>query len=187
MSSKFHLQLAHEYWAKLVQPGDTVVDATTGNGHDAAILASLALKESRGKLYLFDIQPQALTSTLERLKSYPPGSIIACNQCHAEIAKILQPSSCKLIVFNLGYLPGGNKSLTTQTNTTLQALSNALNCLCLGGAVSMTCYPGHPEGKREEAEVLSLCEKLDPKMWQVCSHRVINRTNYPHLVLINRL
>ena len=37
-----HLTLAHALWRSTVRPGDVVVDATAGRGHDTAVLAELA-------------------------------------------------------------------------------------------------------------------------------------------------
>ena len=34
-----HTDFAQRYWTALLRAGDTVIDATVGNGHDAAVLA----------------------------------------------------------------------------------------------------------------------------------------------------
>ena len=60
-------------------------------------------------------------------------------------------STPKLIVYNLGYLPGSDKLLTTKTSSTLLSVEKALSLIAPNGAISITCYPGHEEGKKEEA------------------------------------
>src|SRR6185436_10014836 len=82
----------------------------------------------------------------------PFSNITFLHQCHTQLP---QDEKVKLIVYNLGYLPGGNKSLTTLTSTTLTSLNTAYALLAPGGALSITCYPGHPEGAREEAAIHS--------------------------------
>ena len=52
-------------------------------------------------------------------------------------------------MFNLGYLPGGDKSVTTLRTTTLEAIRKAVDKLTVGGVLTVTIYPGHPEGKIE--------------------------------------
>lgn len=57
--------------------------------------------------------------------------------------------SCKffrLIAFNLGYLPGGDKTLITEPHTTLKALNVAKDILTPGGLISLVVYVGHPGG-----------------------------------------
>ena len=58
---------SHEIMTKTVKEGDTVVDATAGNGGDTLFLAQLA--GSAGKVYSFDIQQAALDRTLEKFKA----------------------------------------------------------------------------------------------------------------------
>ena len=47
-------------------PGETVVDATAGNGNDTQFLAELV--GENGHVLAFDIQQAALDSTAERLR-----------------------------------------------------------------------------------------------------------------------
>jgi hypothetical protein len=54
-------------------------------------------------------------------------------------------------MFNLGYLPGGGKTLITRTDTTLLALQVAAEWLAGDGVLTVVVYPGH-EGGREEAD-----------------------------------
>lgn len=135
------LTFAHEEWKKHLRPGNRAIDATCGNGHDTLILSTLNLSH----LYVFDIQEKPLKKQ-KRLGvreniSYHLG-------CHSIFLGV--ETSVNLIVYNLGYLPGGNKSLTTQAETTLKSLENGLNLLSSGGLISMTLYPGHSEGAREK-------------------------------------
>lgn len=56
-------------WRSLVQKGDTVVDATCGNGHDTlALLKMVANGSGRGCVYGMDIQQSAIENTSLLLK-----------------------------------------------------------------------------------------------------------------------
>lgn len=184
------ISLAHSYWQRLVMKGDTVIDATCGNGHDAAFLASLALAQSEGSLHLFDIQEQAIQNTKKRLSTLDSAlaaQIHFHHACHTTIASCAAQESVSLIVYNLGYLPGGNKQITTHTSKTIESIQHGLRLLRPGGAMSIVCYPGHPEGVIEEKAVVQMAHQLDAKHWSVCYHQWPNRHNAPSLLLISRV
>ena len=188
---KSHLNLAHQYWRGLVSAGDIVVDATCGNGHDSLTLSHLALSEGSGGLVSCDIQEQALINAQEllaqELSSAQQSRVLWRRGCHSKFPEELREGSVKLVVYNLGYLPGGDKSLTTQVETTLQSVEAAQELLMSGGALSITCYPGHAEGAREEEALLGYVRKLDPAGWSCCHHRWLNREKAPSLLWIQKL
>lgn len=180
-----HLDLAHQYWSRLIHSGDQVVDATCGNGHDTLFL--LQCVGQRGRVWAIDIQDQALQETQLRASSSKlEGHLFLHKGCHSTFPDALSPHSCRLVVYNLGYLPGTDKALKTQVETTLKSLTSALPLLCLGGALSITCYSGHSGGKEEEEEVLRWASSLNEKEWSVCLHRFIQRSHAPCLLLIQR-
>lgn len=185
-----HLELAHHYWEKIVSPGDRVIDATCGNGHDTLKLARLVLTEESGEVYAIDVQASALEKSRELLSQNL--SPLLCQrvhwaaESHENFPQAILPESVKLIVYNFGYLPGGDKSLTTKTDTTLESVKQALTLLCKGGALSLTCYPGHAEGATEEALLGELLTSLSPREWSVCHHVWRNRRNAPSLFLVCR-
>ena len=186
-----HIDMAHAYWKSLILSGDTVIDATCGNGHDTLTLANLALSQEKGgKLIAIDTQQQAIESTRERLNVHLDPNFIPLihllHQCHSSFPAEIFPETVKLIVYNLGYLPGSDKSKTTSSNTTLQSILAALPLLTSGGALSITCYPGHPEGKIEEEIILGFAATLNPMQWSTCVHRWINRREAPSLLIIQK-
>lgn len=185
-----HLLLAHDYWKKHLRPGDCAIDATCGNGRDTLALANIILNHPQSAVWSLDIQQTALEnaeSFLKRALSEPLFSrILFHHLCHAEIDRIPLPHPPRLIVYNLGYLPGGNKAITTETTTTLQSVQKALLLLGEEGALSITCYPGHPEGKREEAAIVEWASGLSSLDMTVCYHRWVNRPDSPSLFWIAR-
>jgi len=178
------IDLAHHYWKLLLLPTDTVVDATCGNGKDSLFLARLI---PEGILIALDVQQTALDKAYqylaENLSSEQLTRIKLLLQSHASFPPLAR---VKLIVYNLGYLPGGNKEITTQTATTLSSLQAALTLLAPGGAVSLTCYPGHPEGKREEEALLEVVKTLPSAEWNICYHQWTNRSTSPSLLFIQK-
>ena len=150
---------AHEAWLEVIRPGSLLIDATLGNGHDTLFLAQALQK---GQIVGYDIQEAAISSTLNRLQSHDfqvsnegDLQITLKLQSHAHIAE----KNARLIVYNLGYLPCHDKSVTTMTETTLKSLESAKSALMPGGLLSITCYPGHLEGEREAAAVMAWAEK----------------------------
>lgn len=181
-----HLDLAHQYWRELLSSEDCAIDATCGNGHDALFLARCG----PARIHAIDIQQAALEKT-EALIRADLGEeslkkISFHQQCHSSFPNEIPAGSVALVVYNLGYLPHGDKTVTTMTSTTIQSLQAALELLQEGGVVSVTCYPGHLEGEREEAELLAFSAKLAPSLWSCCHHRWINRNSAPSLLLIQR-
>jgi SAM-dependent methyltransferase len=183
-----HLDLAHLYWQKLLNMGDIVVDATCGNGHDTLFLARLVLDDQKGELLAIDVQEEAIVASQQRLKeALSLEQYKRIRWLHGSHATF--PSELKdvtLFVYNLGYLPGGDKNKTTQTDTTLKSIEKALELLKAGGAVSITCYPGHAEGDKEQKALLEYAQTLSPADWSVSFHQWNNRNHSPALLLIQK-
>lgn len=174
--NKIHLAYARNCWEKILFPGDIVIDATVGTGQDTFFLAHLLKGE--GQLIGYDIQLQALEQARRRLENLPPKIkevITLKHHSHAQFEEL----HAKLIVYNLGYLPGGDKSLTTLKETTLKSIQNALKIVDAKGAISITCYPGHDEGEREEAALMEFLKALPSKEWEIGYHQWINRPRFP--------
>lgn len=159
MTYKSHLKLAHQYWQTWLHPHDVVIDATCGNGKDTQILASLV---PQGKVYSMDIQVSALENAKRLVTA---NHVVFLHQSHIAFPPV---KNVKLVVYNLGYLPGGDKMVTTLMETTLISLEKALE---VSQAVSITCYPGHPEGGKEKKAVLEWSEKLDKSIWTVTHYQ----------------
>ena len=140
----------------------TVIDATAGNGHDTLFLAELV--GSRGTVFAFDIQNQALETTRSRLKQAGVTNVTLLNCSHADMADAVPESlhgQISAVMFNLGFLPGGDHSLTTQPASTLQAVESALGLLKTGGILTLVAYPGHPGGDAETLAVEDYLASLD--------------------------
>lgn len=181
-----HIRLAHSYWEQIVSPGDCLIDATCGNGHDTLKLCQLTLPS--GQVFAIDIQEKAIQSTKQLLSLHlsQMEQITFIHSSHAQFPSSIREGTIKLIVYNLGYLPGGVKEKTTLTATTLESLKNAERLLMPGGFISITCYPGHPEGKKEQELLIDYTSGLDPTKWNPVYHQWLNRNQCPSLLLIQK-
>jgi ubiquinone/menaquinone biosynthesis C-methylase UbiE len=176
------VSLVHQHIAAVVPKGGRAVDATAGNGQDTLFLARLV--GPAGRVWAFDIQPAALARTQRLLLDEGvSGRVHLVPAGHEELDRHLD-GPVDAVMFNLGYLPGGNRKVTTRAETTATALRRALAVLRLGGRASLVCYPGHPEGARETAAVEDLCAALPPRFFAVVSFRVVNRQGQPPLAII---
>lgn len=217
-------QLAQAIWAHYLSPqlasgAYAAVDATCGRGHDTVWLVARC-----GRVYAFDIQPDAIASTREALQAagiadaqilsqaqasqlaadvqdvqalpqiqadgrvhkasdraeapavLPAVTLVA--DSHANLARYVS-EPIGLIVFNLGYLPGGDKERATQAETTLASLQAALDKLTVGGLLSVTMYWGHEAGKTERAAVLHWAAALDRSTYQLRAYGYVQSAKLP--------
>ena len=164
--------IASDCLHEIVRPGDTVIDATMGNGHDTLMLARLVGED--GHVVGFDIQQQAVESSRKLLEEN--GVLARCTlyaMGHEHIADMVQ-TPVRAAVFNLGWLPGGDKSVTTQWETTRAAVSAALALVEKGGVVSICAYPGHAAGDEERRQLMDFLAALRPQEFNVLHHRFLN-------------
>lgn len=161
------VKLAQHFIKTVVKPGDVVIDATIGNGHDTCFLAQWI--GVNGQVFGFDIQQAAITATLQRLQTLPyTTNVTLFHASHADMANHIpknQHGNISAILFNLGYLPGGDKSLITQPATTLAALTTASDLLKVNGLLSILAYPGHLGGVDETEQVTAWCQQLNSQTY----------------------
>ncbi len=143
-----------------LKENDLVVDATTGNGKDSLFLLEHV---KSGYLFGFDVQDIAIKNTKELLKNYTNYSLY--NTGHENMYKTLKKYSGKisLITFNLGYLPKGDKQITTQYSTTIKAIKDSFKLLNNKGHIVITIYPGHDEGLKESKKIKEFLKKYNYK------------------------
>lgn len=164
---------AHDWISRVVLPGDTVADATAGNGHDTVFLARLA--GPAGQVHAFDVQQEAIRATRERLEQ--EGLLTPAVQLHLashdRLAELVG-GPVKAVVFNLGYLPGGDKKTVTRTDCTLAALEQAAALIAPNGLLSVMCYPGHEGGDAEAEAVQAFLSRLPHHSWRTGKYQLLN-------------
>lgn len=175
------LQYAKTLLKDTVEIGDTVVDATAGNGHDTLFLAELV--GDTGRVYAFDVQQQAIDATMSRLAE--AGVKERCEVIldgHEQVANYVS-TAIKAAVFNLGYLPGAAHDVITKPSTTVAALESLLQQLVVGGMIVLVIYYGHEGGKEERDRVLDYVASLPQKQVHVLRYEFINQQNDPPFVI----
>lgn len=183
-------QTVHAHLASIIQEGDRVIDATVGNGHDSLFLARSV--GHKGHLYGFDIQEQAIIHSLENLAAHQLVSRTTLLQKSHEFMDDYIPSRdhgrIKSIVFNLGYLPGSDKTITTLPESTLSALNVALNLLSEDGIISILAYTGHPGGAEECNAVKRWAENLPAAAYKTSIINLLpDHDSPPEWLLISRI
>jgi predicted methyltransferase len=178
--------LAHLIVGAVLGRGDWAIDATVGNGHDTAFLA--ACVGADGRVFGFDIQPQAMAAAAQRLQGH--ASVTLLHRGHEQIADAI-PGEARgqvaAVMFNLGYLPGGEKSVITNAKTTITALTAALGLLRVKGVATVVLYPAHPGGDAE-AEAVRGFAALLPQAFSVTRHTRLGADRpVPELLVIERV
>ena len=161
-----------------VSEGALCIDATMGNGNDTEFLCRLA--GEAGHVLAFDIQPEAVEHTRERLER----ELDFCNyelhlDSHSNMSSYAQADSVDCIAFNLGYLPGGDHALATKPETTIAALEQGLTLLKKNGLMSVCIYSGGDSGFAEKDAVLAWMRALDSRKYLVLATEYYNRPNNP--------
>lgn len=180
-TAKFAMSITADY----INKGDTAVDATVGNGNDTLTLSRLV--GETGKVYGFDIQPLALMRASEFLmQNEAPSEIELVYNGHEEMDRHIS-EEVSAIVFNLGYLPSGEKQITTTADTTITALNKAIDMIKADGIVTVVMYPGHPAGKIEKDKVLEWGNSLDKGIYHCAYISMINQPeNAPCIMLVTK-
>lgn len=165
----------------VVRAGDTAVDATVGNGHDTLFLADLV--GSNGRVYGFDVQAVALERAAQRLEEAGvQDRVHLIQQGHehmAETVPVEARDSLRAVMFNLGYLPGSDRSRITEPSTTISALQAAADLVQPGGVITVVVYSGHEGGTEEAEAVEAWSNALDQRAFRALSYRFVNRRNDP--------
>lgn len=169
--------------ASTLAEGDVVIDATMGNGKDTAFMAECV--GATGVVYGFDIQQVAIDVTQTRVKG-AKADVRLLLQSHEHMLEAIDAhhiGRVAAITFNLGYLPGGDRTITTLAQTTLNGLEQARMALSATGVMTVVCYR-HAEGIAElDAVRLSLSQWAQQR-YTVIEVDFINQVHNPPVVFV---
>ena len=168
--------------AKIKSDGG-LADFTMGNGYDTLYLSSLV---PNGTVYAFDIQEQALINTRKRLDDAGvTANVVLIHDSHSK-AKNYIDGEIDAGMFNLGYLPGGDKSVHTMHESTLLAVKDAVDMLKKGGILVISVYPGHEEGKIEGDMLLKMLSEYDKKLYSISRFHLVNAPDAPFVIAVEK-
>lgn len=172
------VEYAHHFIAEHVTAGDICVDATAGNGKDTQFLCELV--GDTGRVIAMDIQPMAVehTKALLQEKQMADRAEVLLDS-HVNMERYVEAGTASCVVFNLGYLPGGDHKLATKGETSIVAMEAALRILKKKGLLSVTIYSGGDSGFEEKEAVLKWLKSLDSRKYLVITSEYYNRPNHP--------
>lgn len=171
--------------SETVLPGETVVDATAGNGNDTEFLVKLV--GSEGSVFAFDIQQAALDSTAERLGEMNDYVELVLDS-HANVDRYVE-KPIGGAMFNLGYLPySEDLSVVTKPASTIKAIHKLLGLLKKGGIITISVYDGHEGGAEERDALLAYMQSLHQADVHVIRYELLNqRRNPPFLIAVEKV
>ena len=176
------LDLQKEFLLRHIGKGDRVVDFTMGNGHDTEFLSKTV--GENGHVYAFDVQKAAVESTAKNLAAAGcPQNYTLIHDSHHKVKDYVRVPF-KAGMFNLGWLPGGDKSITTLRETTMPAIEAAIELMDRDAILNVAVYPGHEEG---DAEGNMICDYLaQVSKHKVCATKVkiLNSPTSPYFIVI---
>ena len=178
------LEVQKSFILNHLAPGGTAVDFTMGNGHDTSFLSRTVGED--GHVYAFDVQPEALESTRKTLAADGcPDNVTLILDSHSNVKNYVhEPINAGM--FNLGFMPGGDKAKTTMRTTTMPAVTAAVELLAPGGVLTVAVYPGHAEGDAEGRELREYFSTLDRHVLCCTEIHIVNSPSSPFFTVIER-
>lgn len=179
------LGLSHKFIYENVLPGSLCIDGTAGRGRDTLFLSRLVGEE--GRVLAFDIQEEAVKSTKELLRQENIKNTEVHLACHSRIGEFAEKRSVDGIMFNFGYLPGGDRNIFSHAATSIPAIRSGLELLKPGGVMTLCLYHGKENGVEEKDGILAFIKTIDPVKYSVLLTDFVNREgNVPLAVLIQK-
>ncbi len=175
------IPFAHNKIKEYLNCDSIAIDATCGNGND-----TLFLSKHVTHVYAFDIQKDAITNTKSLLDNNEVKNFTLIHASHESFQNYNIPP-VKVIMYNLGYLPGSDQSKTTDYKTTILSIQDGLEILENKGLISITVYIGHDEGVIESEKLLEFVSTLDSKRYNVLIYKMLNKNNSPYNIFIEKI
>lgn len=166
----------HKIIKDKVSNEDITIDATVGNGNDTLFLCKISKF-----VYGFDIQGEAIKNTEKKLTNFNNYSLFLSS--HENVLEYVK-EDVKAVIFNLGYLPNGDKEITTLYPKTIIAIKRCISLLAPGGIICITLYPGHENGRLESINIEAYANSLDQRKFNVLKYIFTNQINNPPYALI---
>lgn len=187
MRKRFQItEYCHHFLKEFISENDVCIDATAGNGNDTEFLCRMV--GANGKVYAFDIQEKAIENTRKRLEE--AGLVETAElilDSHEKMGEYVKEEA-QIIMFNFGYLPGGDHDIATNAKSSVRAIEEGLSLLKVNGIMNLCIYSGGHTGYEERDAILSYIKELDTKKWLVIMSTFYNRRNDPPIpVFIIRL
>ena len=176
------LGLSHKFISEHVKKGSFCIDGTAGRGRDTLFLCRLCGEE--GKVLAFDIQEEAIESTNSLLERESVSNATVICDCHSKMDLYAENESVDAIMFNFGWLPGGDHTKFSNGKTSSIAIEKALSLLKKGGVMTLCIYSGKESGYEEKETLLSFFKTIDQDRYSVLVCDFANRKNDPPIAVL---
>lgn len=169
--------IAHKLIKDHINSSSVVIDATCGNGNDTFFLANIV---KTGKILAYDIQDIAIENTKKLCQEFTN------IEYHHESFSNIEAKGLDLVLFNLGYLPHGDKSVLTTKDETIKTLKKLTNNIELNPniLILVVVYPKHDEGSLESKAILKFCKNLDRNKYDTMIIQPLNKELSPYIITI---
>lgn len=175
-------EAAHTILKNRVTDNDVCIDMTCGNGNDTVFLCNISKF-----VYGFDIQDVAINNTKNKLIDFHLSNYRLIHDTHDNVLNYVK-EPIKAAIFNLGYLPKGDKSICTNYLSTIKAIKALFTLLEKGGLIALVVYPGHNEGKLESYHLETYLSNINQKEYSIMKYSFLNQINNPpYLIAIEKL
>lgn len=141
MNDTSNLRKIHQFLKENVSRQAVTADLTAGNGYDTKFLA-----ENFAFVYSLDISLEAMENTKKLTADFSNIEYIVAN--HVDVLDYVK-TGLDIVIYNLGYLPKGDKTLITTSETTLKSLKAVKTIIKPGGFLVITTYLAHTGGYQE--------------------------------------
>lgn len=175
------LHLAKKFVQKALTKDGIAIDATAGNGYDTLFLAQLVGQD--GQVYAFDIQEKAIQDTAAKLKQHGFYNVDLIKDGHQNMDQHIK-GTVDAVMFNLGYMPGGDHALITQPENTVLGVKKALNLIKPAGIITIIVYTGHLGGLEEKEALEEMLFDLDQKDYELFEGNYPNQINNPPILYV---
>ena len=169
------VEVSHEFLKPVLHSQAICVDATIGNGKDSQYLLDQHVK----KVYGFEIQKEVLESVnISDSRFYP------ILDGHEKMARYIH-EEVDAIIFNFGFCPNGDTTITTLPETSLQAVKASLQMLKRKGRLALVLYP-HQYSLQEQNTIEAFLKTLSAHDFQIYKIQALNVKNMPYLIGIEK-
>ncbi len=155
---------------------NTAVDMTCGRGNDTLFLAKIS-----NQVFAFDIQNEAIQSTKYLLDENQITNVTLIQDNHLNIKSYIN-EKVDVFIYNLGYLPLGNKTIKTEASTTILSLKAALDLLNNQGLILIVMYSHNQD---EIDQVMDFTKRLNAD-YDCINYKVVNKEFCPQIVTIKK-
>lgn len=170
------VSLAQLWMSHFIHEGNFCIDATAGRGNDTAFLCELV--GEKGKVIAFDIQEEAVMSTKTLLAQKGLEAEVYL-ESHTQMDQYAQAGTVDGIMFNFGYLPGGDHQICTHKEDSILAIEKALDLIKVQGVIGLCIYHGGDTGFEEKEAIMAYLKTINPKKYTVLVHDFYNKPNFP--------